>query len=386
MVSFDYYILRMSLGHEIPNKPNSNQTVTNQSSLVMNLRLMRDPFYWGSHDSRQPINGFQMLISLTMLLAGMICLYFGAEWLVSATASLAAYLGIPVLIVGLTVVAFGTSAPEVVVGVYGSLSGHGSVVLGNAVGSNLANMGLILGFSSMLTPAKVQAGMIRREIPFMVLSPVLLLLFLADGEMTRLEGICSITLMLTYTGLMVRDARRSMREASSMMSITQAASEDAGGLSGKTPGRLAAISILGLLVLMLGGHLFVSGAVDIARSLGMSERLVGLTIVAVGTSLPELATSVLAAVRGHSDVVVGNVVGSNIFNILLCLGISAVVSPVYSDAAATRDMFILLGACLGVSFLIRGDRVISRREGLLLLLAYLLYMASLMLPAAPPGQ
>jgi cation:H+ antiporter len=320
-----------------------------------------------------------MLNSLVMLIAGLVALYFGAEWLVSGSSGLARSLGIPGLIVGLTVVAYGTSAPEIVVGIQASLGGHGDIALGNVVGSNIANLGLILGISALLKPARVDGSLILREVPMLVFTALAVPVILADGVAAAWEGLLLLAGAVGYTLWMVRDARRSIKESrASLVATSEAAGVAGGGTSTTNRPRLVVLTVLGLVLLVGGGSLFVEGATQLALTLGMSERLVGLTIVAVGTSLPELATSLLAAWRGHSDIAVGNVVGSNIFNVLACLGGAAVVAPLHvAPGAMVEDLTFMVGMTVAGAFMIRKDRHVTRLEGLILLLAYVGFTASL---------
>ncbi len=299
------------------------------------------------------------------LLGGGLLLYFGAEWFVAGASRLALALRIPQVIVGLTVVAYGTSAPEVIVGVEAALSGHGDVAMGNVIGSNVANIGLILGVAALVKPASVDGTLRRRELPMLLLSTALLPLLALDGAVQPLEAAGLLLVAAGYSAWMVRAARVAAVVAVARLDTIAAAgaSEAAGAPSGSKT-RSAVIAVLGLGVLLVGGQLFVGGAVGMARAFGMSDRLVGLTIVAVGTSLPELVTSVIAALRGHSDIAVGNVVGSNIFNVYLCLGAAAAVAPVSASLSALAfDLGALALLTIAGATFIRTERVITRVEG-----------------------
>ena len=311
------------------------------------------------------------------LAGGALLLYFGAEWFVAGASALALALRIPQLLVGLTVVAYGTSAPEIIVGVQAAGAGHGGVALGNVIGSNIANLGLILGAAALIRPARVSAALRRRELPVLAASTLLVPLFLLDGVVSRGEAGVLLLLAFVYTGWMIQAARgrSEVAEARAHAATAVAAADAAGAPKSFGLARAGLIAGLGLLVLLVGGQQFVTGAVSVARALGMSDRLVGLTIVAVGTSLPELVTSVIAARRGHTDLAVGNVVGSNIFNALLCLGAAALAGTV---ATPLRSLGVELGALgvmttLAIVFL-RTERTISRLEGGLLLAGFALFM------------
>jgi cation:H+ antiporter len=313
------------------------------------------------------------------LIGGALLLYFGAEWFVGGASELALSLRVPRLLIGLTVVAYGTSAPEVVVGVEAVAGGHGEVALANVIGSNIANIGLILGCAALIRPARVDGALRRRELPVLILSTALLPLLLLDGTVTRFEAGLLLAIALTYTGWMVRVARTSASIAAAKRDA-RAASEaaDIAGAPGRRSGTLRAVvtTTIGLGVLLVGGNQFVVGAVALAQSFGMSERLVGLTIVAIGTSLPELVTSIIAARRGHSDLAVGNVVGSNIFNVLLCLGAACAVGRLVVPLEAVARDLVALGLMTGLAaFFIRTERTISRIEGGIMLALYIAFMA-----------
>jgi len=314
------------------------------------------------------------------LLGGGVLLYFGAGWLVGGASALALALRVPQLLVGLTVVAYGTSAPELVVGIEAAWAGHGAVALGNVLGSNMANIGLILGVSALVSPARVDRTLRRRELPVLLLSTLLLPLLLLDGTVSAWEGGALVLCAVGYTGVMVRAARTAAAVAHSK--VDAAAARDAADAAGAprpvgVP-RAAGTAVVGLAILIVGGSVFVDGAVGLARALGVSERVVGLTIVAVGTSLPELVTSVIAARRGHSDLAVGNVVGSNIFNVLLCLGAAALAGPVGAPLGAIRhDLVALVVMTLVGAAFIRSERTISRIEGGFALAIYVVLMVML---------
>ncbi|MFO0627557.1 MAG: calcium/sodium antiporter [Polyangiales bacterium] len=311
------------------------------------------------------------------LLGGALLLYFGAEWFVGAASALARTLRVPPLLVGLTVVAYGTSAPEVMVGVQAARSGHGAVALGNVVGSNIANLGLILGVCALVRPARVHGALRARELPAMGLTALAVPAVLLDGRVSAAEGVALLVAALGYTAWMVVGARRSMlREAARGAEVTADAVESAGAPTARGAWASALVAAAGLGTLLVGGHLFVRSAVLLAQRFGVSERVVGLTVVAVGTSLPELVTGVIASRRGHGDIVVGNVVGSNIFNVLLCLGASALAGAVRADlGAAGLDLGALLLLTALASVAMRAERVISRVEGGVAVGLYVTYLA-----------
>jgi cation:H+ antiporter len=313
------------------------------------------------------------------LLGGGMLLYWGAQWLVGGASALALALRIPELIVGLTVVAYGTSTPEIVVGVQATLAGHPAVAIGNVVGSNVANVGLILGVSAIIAPARVDGALRSRELPVLLGTTALLPVTLADGAMSHAEGVFLLGCGISYTAWMVSSARAvaevAMAKADTV--VERDAADDAGAPHARGAARSALVALFGLGVLLVGGSLFVDGAVVIAREMGISDRLVGVTVVAVGTSLPELITSVIAARRGHSDLAIGNVIGSNIFNILLCVGSAASIGNVRLDMRELRVDLLALGVMTALTaVLIRGERTISRREGALALGLYVTFMVA----------
>jgi cation:H+ antiporter len=315
---------------------------------------------------------------LLQLVGGGFLLYVGAEWFVGGASSLAVALRIPQLLVGLTVVAYGTSAPEVIVGIEAARGGHGDVALGNVLGSNIANIGLILGVSAIIRPARVDGGLRRREIPVLVVSAGLVPLLLIDGRIDPTEAVGLVLGAVGYTAWMVYAARGAaiLAGARDEARITRDSAEAAGAPRPVGAARAGVVAAFGLAVLLVGGRLFVDAAVDVADSLGMSERLVGLTMVAVGTSLPELVTSVIAAHRGHSDLAVGNVIGSNIFNVLLCLGAAGLAGDVGAPIATIAlDLAAFGGMTVMAAVFMRTARSMSRVEGAVALAAYVTLMA-----------
>jgi cation:H+ antiporter len=314
--------------------------------------------------------------------AGGLLLYFGAEWFVGGASALALALRVPQLIVGLTVVAYGTSAPELIVGIQAAVQNRGDVALGNVVGSNIANVGLILGLATLVRPARVDASLRRRELPVLVLSAALVPLILGDGRVASWEALMLLGFAVAYTVWMARSTRAAqvVGQAKVDAVVTADAADTAGAPAPKGIARSSIVALLGLVVLLVGGNVFVGGAVEVARALGMSDRLVGLTIVAVGTSLPELVTSVIAAVRGHSDIAIGNVVGSNIFNVLLCLGGAALVGGVGSEIKQVSvELAMMVLMTLLAAVFIRSERLITRVEGGVALAVYVTFTTFLVM-------
>lgn len=317
-------------------------------------------------------------MDIALLLAGGLLLYAGAEWLVGGATRLALALRVPQLIIGLTVVAYGTSAPEVVVSIQAGRAGLGAVAIGNVIGSNIANIGLILGVAAMIKPARIDGALRRRELPALLASALALPAVLLDGVVERWEGITLLLAAAVYTGWMLRSGRNSdeLREATADTEASAGVAAAAGAPPSTSRLRNGVIAIVGLAVLLGGGHLFVESATRIAQTHGISERVVGLTVVAIGTSLPELATAIIAARRGNSDIAVGNVVGSNIFNVFLCLGATSALNPIQ----VTTSLFVGdLAALGGITFLglvfLRNARTITRVEGGILTACYALFVA-----------
>lgn len=311
-------------------------------------------------------------------LVGLVALVGGAELLVRGAARLASSWGISPLVIGLTIVAFGTSAPELAVSVGAALSGAGEVALGNVIGSNIANVLLILGLSALIAPLVVHEQVIRQEVPVMIAVTLVVVLLALDGALSRAEGSVLFALVLAYTAFLIHQARRSPSETS----------EFADEIPGSRWDRHWSIQLLlivvGLALLVLGARWLVEAATAFARWLGVSELVIGLTVVAVGTSLPEIATSLVAALRGQRDIAVGNVVGSNTFNLLAVLGASAALAPAGLDVpAAVRsfDLWVMLAATFACLPVMLSGRTIARWEGAVFFAYYGAYVVTLVLAA-----
>lgn len=303
-------------------------------------------------------------------LFGLLMLTAGAEGLVRGAASLARRLGLSPLVIGLTIVAFGTSTPELVVSLGAALQGNNGIALGNVVGSNIGNIGLILGGAALIAPLQVQAQIVRLDIPIMIGVSVLLGLLLLNGYVGRVEGLLLVGGLGAYTAFTVATARREASPAA------EHAFED-GLPAPHSIGRDLLFIGGGLALLMGGAHLLVNAAVILAERLGVRETVIGLTIVGVGTSLPELATSFAAALRGESDIAIGNVVGSNIFNILGVLGMAALVHPLAASELGFVDAGMMIGLALLTLPLARSGYTVKRWEGAVLMLLYAAYLTTL---------
>ena len=327
-----------------------------------------------------------MLVAIGLITLGLICLTGGGELLVRGAARLAALAGISPLVVGLTVVAFGTSAPELAVSLQASFAGKADMAVGNVVGSNIFNVLLILGASALISPLVVSSQLIRIDVPLMIGVSVLALIMGLDGSISRIDGIILFTGLIVYTTWLIRQSRREQAKVKDEYAEEYGVSLDAIAPAGQILLQIVLI-VAGLGLLTAGAHWLVEGAVAIARIAGMSELMIGLTIVAAGTSLPEVAASITATIRGQRDIAVGNVVGSNIFNIMSVLGLSAAVSPKgipISPQVLQFDFPVMIAvafACLPIFF--TGHRI-SRWEGLLFLGYYVAYVTYLILAATQP--
>lgn len=306
---------------------------------------------------------------MTWLLGGvgLALLLGGGEALVRGASALALRPGLSPLAVGLTVVAFGTSTPELVVSVDAALAGTPDIAVGNVIGSNIANVTLILGLAMLAGPAVVVARTVRIDAPLVVGLSLVLVVMLADGSVGRLEGLALVAGLVLFTGLTLVQGRRESRAVK--REFAEALDEPA-----HTVAVSVALVVLGLVGLVVGGRLFLDGAVLAARTVGVSEAVIGLTVVALGTSLPEMATSVLAAARGHGDIAVGNVLGSNLFNMLGILGVTAVVSPLAPQGISGLTLGVMVGSAgLVAGMALTGARI-TRIEGGGLLLLYGAYV------------
>jgi cation:H+ antiporter len=306
--------------------------------------------------------------------AGLATLYLGAEWLVRGSGRLARRFGISALVVGLTVVAFGTSAPELVVSAFAAGRGQGDVAVGNVIGSNIFNILAILGVTALLFPIVVQRSLIVRELPIMLAATLLFPLLILDGRIDRVDALLLTAAFAVYLGAMIWLARRqpAIDLAGAAFDRDLLASDD------PTHARVlhsVGLILVGIIALVAGARLLVDSALVFARTAGVSELVIGLTIVAAGTSLPELATATVAALRRESDIAIGNVVGSNIFNVLAILGIAGFVQPLPIHPELIRfEVPVMVAASLLLLPLAFTGRRLDRWEGALLLLAYLVFL------------
>lgn len=304
-----------------------------------------------------------------LLLIGFILLIKGADFFVDGASSIAKVLRIPTLIIGLTIVAFGTSAPEVAVSVTSAIQAQNEIAIGNVVGSNIFNLLLVVGIASMISPLKVKKSIIIKEFPFTILAGFVLLILSLDikfqsgttNMITRSDGLMLLVMFGIFMYYLIELALTSRDQTEEIGDVMPL-------------GKSIPISLGGIVAIVIGGKLVVDSATSIALTLGMSQNLVGLTIVAIGTSLPELVTSIVAARKGESDIALGNVIGSNIFNVFLILGLSSVIHPIAVDSQVIVDMtFMLITTILTYMFAITKKKIV-RYEGVILAVLYISYM------------
>lgn len=311
-----------------------------------------------------------MITSITLLVLSLFALYIGAGWLVKGSAEIALKANISNLVIGLTIVAFGTSAPELVVSINASLTGQGDIAIGNIVGSNIFNIAVILGISSIIYPLQAKRQLTRIDIPILILSTILLTVLFWNGNLNRLEGCLFLIGIIIYTVFSLYYSRKHEKKV-----------EESRGELEKQPDpwyKDVLYIVGGLAILIFASHLLVDNAVSIAQELGVSEAVIGLTLVAAGTSLPEMAASVVATLKKNSDIAIGNIVGSNLFNILAIAGTSSIINPIIAKNVNYIDLLVMLGLTLLLLPLIKSGLKISRSEGWVLIVIYLCYLAWLL--------
>ena len=318
-----------------------------------------------------------LFVDCLWLIIGLALLYFGGEWLVKGAREISLMMGISPLAVGLTVVAFGTSAPELLVSLQANLLDppKGDIALGNIVGSNICNIALILGIGAAIRPMSVHRQVIKREMPFLLVISVVFILLLRDGQIQQVEGFCLFAAVIAYTALSLREARRAGLGEQAVTSET----EEEVAKSSNT-GTFANIGLLlaGIGALVIGADRLVLGGSNIARHFNVPEATIALTIVAFGTSLPELATSIVAAIRRQGDIILGNAVGSCIFNVLCVVGLTSSISPLSRTSELRNwDLGVMLAFTLIVFPFVWRDRLLGRRQGVILLFGYASYVCYL---------
>ena len=308
----------------------------------------------------------KLLVAIVLLVVGFVMLIKGADWFVDGAAGIAGRFGIPQLVIGLTIVAMGTSAPEAAVSINAAMSGNAGITIGNIIGSNILNVFLILGITAAITTVAVQHSTVKWEMPFMhVITIVLAVLGVTGGEIVLWEGIVLWALFLIYLGYLFKMARsgNTEEETEELLPLW----------------KQLLMLVVGIVCIVFGSDLTVDNATIIAESLGMDDRLIGLTIVAFGTSLPELVTSVTAARKGKADIAIGNIVGSNIFNILFVVGTTALITPVAFAKGFIIDSAIALAAGLILWFGVMKEHKLKRPVGIIMLVAYAAYFVYLLI-------
>ena len=309
------------------------------------------------------------LIMITIyIIGGLILLYFGANWLVQGAITLSLHLGLSPLIVGLTVVALGTSLPEALVSVQAAIGHQGGIAIGNVVGSNILNIALILGLSAFFNPLKVDSHLVKADIPLLAGATFMLVVLLEDFHISRMEGAFLLLCIVGYVAGNIMTVKRTSPEENKIEGVE--VPED----HRKNLWRDISFLFIGLIALAFGSNFLVTGAVDLARIWGLSEALIGLTIVSIGTGTPEMATALMAAYRKRSDLAIGNAVGSNLFNIMFVLGIAALVAPLDGKGISSIDLYVMLGVTFLLLPTVWTGRILDRKEGFLFLAIYVGYL------------
>lgn len=307
------------------------------------------------------------MLSYVLLIVGFVLLVKGADYFVEGCSSVAKILKVPSIIIGLTIVAFGTSAPEAAVSITAALTGNNDIAIGNVIGSNIFNLLVVVGVCGLILPMGIDKGILKKEFPFSILVAAVLLAMIGfDHQVGRIDGLILLVLFACFLAWMIHSALTGREEASEEYKVL-------------TPLRSAVYIICGLAAVVLGGDCVVKSASSIAESFGLSQNLIALTIVALGTSLPELVTSIVASRKGENGLALGNVVGSNIFNILLILGASSAISPVAVGFESVIDLSVLIVFSLITWAMARGKYKIGRVDGGLMLAMYLGYMVYIIL-------
>lgn len=307
-----------------------------------------------------------MLINIVLLVMGLVVVLKGADWLTDGAVNIASRFGVSQMVIGLTIVAMGTSMPELCVSMVSALKGTPDLAVGNVVGSNTLNTLLIVGCSALVAPIMVKRSSVRRDIPFAVLASLLMLIFCLDGGIDRLDAALLFILFAVFMFVTVKYSKNEGTEAKTTAAPL---------------GKATLLLVVGLVCLILGSNLFVDNASFIASTLGVSDAVIGLTIVAGGTSLPELATSMVSAKKGNSDIAIGNVIGSNVFNILMIIGVTGLVKPMHIKGITSLDLIVMLASMLLLWFFCRTTYKVKRWEGAVLAISYITYLAWLIAQA-----
>jgi len=322
-----------------------------------------------------------IILQLILLAVGFVMLIKGADWFVDGASGIASKLGIPQLVIGLTIVAMGTSAPEAAVSISAAFKGSADITIGNIVGSNIINILIILGLSAVITPLKVAKSTIRYEIPFMIAITVLLTVLGMSGTITFMNGIvlwAVFIIYFIYLVVLTRKQQNSLDDGGTG-SDPMGSEHDSKPIKELSIPKALILVVIGIVLIVAGSNIAVDAASELARTFGLSERFIGLTIVALGTSLPELVTSVLAARKGNADIAIGNIVGSNIFNILFVVGTSALIIPIPFAQAFVTDFAVAAGAAILLLICCLRKQRLSRLSGALMLICYGAYFVLVLL-------
>ena len=321
-----------------------------------------------------------MALNVLFCLVGFVLLYYGAEWLVKGSSSLARSLGVSPIVIGLTVVAFGTSAPELVVSLISSIKAKSMIAVGNVVGSNICNIALVLGLAAIFQPIKSDPSVVKRDIPIMLSISLYLLILTLNSKLGRIEGITLFAGIIIYTFFNYYLAKKETKDTSEIESEL----EQIGYIASRS--KQIFLILIGIVGVVGGAQIVVDNAVIIMKILGVSEKFIGLTIVAFGTSLPELATSVVAALRGEMDISIGNLVGSNVFNIMSVLGAASLVRPIpipggFFESGLWIDYLVMLFTSFLPWLMMRKTFTVTRKDGFILLACYVGYLTYLIIKA-----
>ena len=310
----------------------------------------------------------ELLLIAIYITGGLVMLYFGADWLVNGAITLSLHFGLSPLIVGLTVVALGTSVPEALVSVQAAIGHQGGIAIGNVVGSNILNIAMILGLSALINPLKVNSHIVKADVPILVGATFMLVVLLEDFHISRMEGAFLLLCIAGYVVGNIITVKKTTLEENKITGLE--VPKDAG----TTLWRDIALLIVGIITLGFGSNFLVKGAVDLARIWGLSEALIGLTIVSIGTGTPELATALMAAYRKSADLAIGNAVGSNLFNIMFVLGLAGLVAPLDAKGINSSDLYVMLAVTILLLPTVWTGRVLDRKEGFLFLAIYIGYL------------
>ena len=318
----------------------------------------------------------EIALNLVWVIIGLAGLYYGAEWLVRGAVGTALSAGISTLVVGLTVVAFGTSMPELIVSIEANLKGSGDISLGNVIGSNICNIGLVLAVAALMTPIVTHKQILKRELPLLIIvSLAFVAMLLFDNQIGRIEGAVLALGIAGYTTTCIRIAKANPDDP--IASITDEVEEFGEGDGTGTFASNMTWIVIGLIVLAIGSNRLVTGGKFLAELVGVSEAVIALTLIAFGTSLPELATTIVACTKGETELAVGNAIGSCLFNLLCVIGFTAVIKPIASTAIAIEDLILMVAYPIVTFVLLKREQTLGRVAGLILLIPYALYVVYL---------